>query len=482
MEEYKFDREAYEKRMQWFQEARFGMFLHWGLYSIPARGEWVRSQERMPEETYMQYFREFDPVDYDPRAWARAAKRAGMKYMVLTAKHHDGFCLFDSQYTDFKSTNTKCGRDLVGEFVEAVRAEGLKVGLYYSLLDWHHEDYPHCTDPIHPMRENPAYSDEGRDFDRYLTYMHNQVRELCTNYGKLDILWFDFSYNELRGEAWKATELVQMVRSLQPDVIIDNRLEVSGEGFGSLAEGHPTPYHGDFVSPEQIIPPQGMQDVNGNDLVWEACFTMNNNWGYHATDHFYKPASMLIRKLVECVSKGGNMLLNVGPDARGNFPPEATERLEEIGKWMDKNGRSIYGCGRATVENTDEGHCGAITENTEQGGCETLSENEEQNGNGVTGKGTDQKIPMDKPDYGRVTAGDHRLYYHVFENTVGAVPLIGVKREEVEAIRYLATGAEIPVVSDWVYSNYPDIVFANLGGDPVLPDPVDTVIEVILNK
>ncbi|MCD7882665.1 MAG: alpha-L-fucosidase [Lachnospiraceae bacterium] len=443
MEEYVFDREKYEKRMAWYQDARFGMFIHWGLYAIPARGEWVRSVEQMPEETYMNYFEEFDPVDYDPRKWAKAAKRAGMKYMVLTAKHHDGFCLFDSQYTDFKSTNTRCGRDLVAEYVEAVRAEGLKVGLYFSLLDWHHEDYPHYGDSIHPMRNNPAYGNEHRDFDRYLDYMHNQVRELCTNYGKLDILWFDFSYDELRGEAWRATELVQMVRSLQPDVIIDNRLEVSGEGFGSLADGHPTPYHGDFVSPEQIIPPQGMLDVNGNDLIWEACFTMNNNWGYHATDHCYKPSSMLIRKLVECVSKGGNMLLNVGPDARGNFPEEALERLEAIGAWMEKNSRSIYGCGKA--------------------------------------KNADGSV-MEKPDYGRVTAGNHRLFYHVFENTVGAVPLIGVKREEVKAVRYLATGAEIPILTDWVYANYPDIVFASLGGDPVLPDPVDTVIEVVLKE
>ncbi len=206
-------------------------------------------------------------MDYDPKAWAKAAKEAGMQYVVLTAKHHDGFCLFDSQYTDFKSTNTKCGRDLVREYVDAVRAEGLKVGLYFSIIDWYHDDYPHYGDKQHPMRDDPAYGNEGRDFDRYLTYMHNQVRELCTNYGKIDILWFDFSYedqyNVMRGEKWKATELVTMVRQLQPGVIIDNRLEVSGEGFGSMWEGNPTPYHGDFVSPEQIIPPQGIQDKQG---------------------------------------------------------------------------------------------------------------------------------------------------------------------------------------------------------------------------
>lgn len=352
---YKFDREAYDRRMEWYRDARFGMFIHWGLYAIPARGEWVRSIEQIPKEDYMKYFEEFNPVDFDPRKWAKAAKEAGMKYMVLTAKHHDGFCLFDSQYTDFKSTNTKCGRDLVAEYVDAVRAEGLKVGLYFSLLDWFHDDFPHYGDRNHPMRNNPAYKNDDRDFDRYLTYMHNQVREICTNYGKLDVLWFDFSYDTLRGEAWKATELIKMVRKLQPDVIIDNRLEVSGEGYGSLAAGNPTPYHGDFVSPEQMIPPNGIQDVNGNDIAWESCVTMNNHWGYCANDHFFKPAPMLIKKLVECVSKGGNLLLNVGPDARGNIPEESIERLAEIGKWMKKNGESIYGCGKAGIEKPDFG-------------------------------------------------------------------------------------------------------------------------------
>ena len=188
---YEFNRKEYEERMKWYKEARFGMFIHWGIYAIPARGEWVRSPEEMPEEEYMKYFEEFDPVDYDPKKWAKAAKEAGMKYAVLTAKHHDGFCLFDSALTDFKSTNTKCGRDLVREYLDAFRAEGLKVGLYYSLLDWHHPDYPHYGDQHHPMRNNPAESNEGRDFNKYLEYMHGQVRELCTNYGRLDLLYTD---------------------------------------------------------------------------------------------------------------------------------------------------------------------------------------------------------------------------------------------------------------------------------------------------
>ena len=434
---YQFDRKEYEKRMEWYQDARFGMFIHWGLYSIPARGEWVRSVEEIPEEEYLPFMKEFDARDYNPKQWAKEAKAAGMKYVVLTAKHHDGFCLFDSKYTDYKVTNTPAGRDLIKEYVEALREEGLKVGIYFTLLDWHHPDYPHYGDRIHPMRNHKECGNENRDFSRYTEYLYNQVEEICTNYGKLDVLWFDFSYDTLRGEAWKATELINMVRRLQPDVIIDNRLEVSGEGYGSLAAGNPTSYHGDFVSPEQMIPPNGIQDVNGNDIAWESCVTMNGNWGYHATDNFWKPSQMLIKKLVECVSKGGNLLLNVGPDARGNIPEESIERLAEIGKWMKKNGESIYGCGKAGIE---------------------------------------------KPDFGRVTRRGNHLYFHVYENTVGPLPLPGVKKEEIQAIRYVATGAEIPVSTSWVHSDYPTMAFADLGEDPVLPDGVDTVIDVILKK
>ena len=432
---FTFDRSAYEARVQWFREARFGMFIHWGLYSIPARGEWVRSDEQMPESEYMPYFDEFNPRDYNPRAWAKAAKEAGMQYVVLTAKHHDGFCLFDSQYTDFKSTNTKLGRDIVRDFVEALRAEGLRVGLYFTLIDWHHPDYPHYGDRYHPMRNHPECSNENRDFNRYLEYMFNQAREICSNYGKLDLLWFDFSYDHMRGETWKATEFMEMVRSLQPNVIIDNRLEVSGEGFGSLHDCRPTPYHGDFVTPEKFIPPQGILDVEGNPMLWEVCATMNNNWGFNGTDPFYKPASMLIKKLVECVSKGGNMILNVGPDAQGNIPPQSQAILRDIGRWMHDNAESIYGCGRS-------------------------------------------ELP--RPEFGRITQKDKTLYFHMYENTMGPVPLLGLRAEDVAGIRLLSTGHEIPVSTSWVHSDYPDIVFADLGPDPVLPDPVDTVLKVML--
>lgn len=432
---YQFSREDYRRRMAWYTHARFGMFIHWGLYAIPARGEWVRSVERIPSEDYDPYMREFDPRHCDMREWMAAAKAAGMRYVVLTAKHHDGFCLFDSAYTDFKSTNSPAGRDFVREYVDAAREFGLKVGLYFSLIDWRHPDFPHYGDRQHPMRDNPAYGNEGRDFDRYLDYLHAQVRELCTNYGRLDILWFDFSYDDLRGEAWRGRELINMVRSLQPDVIIDNRLEVSGEGFGSLAECRPTPYHGDFVSPEQIIPPNGLRDAEGRPLVWESCVTMNNHWGYCAADHYYKSAPMLVKKLVECVSKGGNLLLNVGPDAQGRFPRQSQEILAEIGRWMDDNGESVYGCGPSGLE---------------------------------------------KPEYGRITRKGDTLYWHIFENTLGPLPLFGLKREQIQAIRRLADGSEVPLSTSWVHSDYPDIVFADLGPDPALPDPVDTVLEVRL--
>lgn len=430
-----FDREQYEKRIEWFKNARFGMFIHWGLYSIPARGEWVRSTEEMDERDYLPFFDEFNPTDYNPTEWAKLAKKAGMKYAVLTAKHHDGFCLFDSKLTDFKSTNTKCKRDLVREYLEAFRAEGIKVGLYYSLLDWHHPDYPHYKDWHHPMRNNEAYKDIKENFDSYLKYMHGQVEELCRDYGKIDIMWFDFSYDVMTAEKWKATELVEMVRSYQPDIILDNRLEVSGEGFGSLATASPTIYSGDFVSPEQIIPPAGIKDSEGRDVMWEACVTMNNSWGYVSKDKNFKPYDLLIKKLVDCVSKNGNMLLNVGPDALGNIPEESVEILNRIGAWMKKNSDSIYGCsssGRA------------------------------------------------KPENGRITRNGKFLYYHIMENSIGGVPLYGIKPDEIKKIRLLSDRTERFPEKTWMASNYPDTVFVAVSDSPKLPDSVDTVLEIEL--
>lgn len=430
-----FDRESYNKKVEWFVKDRFGMFIHWGLYAIPARGEWIKTIERIEDKEYDKYFEEFNPTDYNPKEWAKIAKQAGMKYAVMTAKHHDGFCLFDSKYTDYKSTNTKCGRDLIKEYVEAFRNEGIKVGLYYSLLDWHHEDYVVDGDWHHPMRDNEEYKKQDRNFDRYLKYMHNQIEELCTNYGKIDIFWFDFSYNNLKGEAWKATDLVRMIRKHQPNVLIDNRLEVSGEGFGSLVTDNPTEYCGDFVSPEQIIPPNGIVDKNGNNVVWESCITMNNNWGYNAKDKNFKSSDMLIKKLVECVSKNGNLLLNVGPDAKGNIPKESKKILLEIGEWMKYNSNSIYNCYGSSI---------------------------------------------DKPEYGRITKNKNKIYYHVMEAQIGFVALNGISKNNVDKIRLLEDGAELKVEDNWIVNNYNDIVFVSLGDNPELPNKVDTVIEVTL--
>ncbi len=432
---FHFSREAYERRVEWFTQARFGMFIHFGLYSIPARGEWVRSEEFIPKEDYDPLIHEFNPTHCDMRQWMRAIRDAGAQYVVFTAKHHDGFCLYDSAYTDFKSTNSPAGRDFVREFLDAARDCGLRAGLYFSIIDWRHPDFPHYGDKQHPMRNDPAYSNENRDFNRYLDYFHAQVREVCSNYGKLDLLWFDFSYDGLRGEAWRATELMEMVRSLQPDVVINNRLEVSGEGYGSLAACSPTPYHGDFITPEKMIPPHGLVDVEGRPLVWESCVTMNDHWGYCATDNFYKPAPMLIKQLVECVSKGGNMILNIGPDATGRIPQRSLEIMAEMGRWLERNGASIYGCGPAGME---------------------------------------------KPEYGRITRRGDTLYYHLYENTIGPMPLPGLEKERVGAIRRLADGTEAPLSTNWVHSDYPDVVFVDLGPDPVLPDSTDTVLEVRL--
>lgn len=422
--------------MKWFEDARFGMFVHWGVYALIGRGEWVRSNERMTAEEYLPYVERFQPQSFDADAIASLAAKAGMKYLVFTARHHDGYCMFDTETTDYQSMHYT-GHDFVREMTDACRRHGLKTGLYYSLIDWHHPDYPHYGDRIHPQRDDPAWKGVSHDFDRYLRFMHEQIRELCTNYGKIDLLWLDYSYDNMRAETWRGEQLVQMVRRLQPGIILNNRLEASGEGFGSLLSGSPAVTAGDFVSPEQIIPPQGITDCRGRYVPWEACVTMNNHWGYCAEDHYYKPAGMLIRKLVECVSKNGNMILNIGPDGDGAVPAESIRILEEIAGWMKHSGESVHGCGA---------------------------------------------VPVGKPEYGRITGRDDVLYYHVLEGMIGGVPLNGLKREQIRKITLLKTGEEIPVSDSWITGNYPDLVFADLGEDPRLPDDIDTVLRAELTE
>jgi alpha-L-fucosidase len=323
----------------WFLEARFGMFVHWGLYSLPARHEWVMSRETIAPDTYARYVRYFDPDRYDPGAWASAAADAGMRYVVLTTKHHEGFCLWDSVLTDYSVTATPYGKDLVGPLVEAVRAAGLKVGFYHSLLDWHHPDF--AIDDFHPLRNRSdvAALNAGKDGNRYREYLHGQVRELLTRYGRIDYLFFDFSYEDgtipessvLPGKGpafWGSAELLAMVRELQPGIVVNDRLGVPG----------------DFITPEQYQP-SGPMSADGKPIVWEACQTLNGSWGYDRDNLDYKPVDLLVRMLVDGVSKDGNMLLNVGPTARGDFDPRAIASLRGLGEWTRLHGRSIYGAG-----------------------------------------------------------------------------------------------------------------------------------------
>lgn len=320
--------------LSWFQHDRFGMFIHWGLYSMLARHEWVRNNEKISITEYEKYFQRFDPDLYDPKAWAKAAKDAGMKYFVITTKHHEGFCLWDTEYTDYKATNTPAGRDLLREMVDAFRAEGLKVGFYYSLLDWRHPDYA-VDDLFPPCPDCEAYPKppEERDMNLYAEYMRNQVRELLTNFGKIDVLWFDFSYKHKGKDDWQSEKLVKMIRELQPDIILNNRLDLPGSE--------------DIVTPEQFIPPDGMRDKDGNPLAWEGCQTFSGSWGYHRDESSWKSPEMLVEMLVEHVSKGGNLLLNVGPTSRGEFDKRALDRLAALGEWTRVHGRAIYGCGIA---------------------------------------------------------------------------------------------------------------------------------------
>lgn len=322
----------------WFTHDRFGMFIHWGLYSMPGRHEWIRNYEEIPNEDYEKYFEQFNPDLFNPKEWAKAAREAGMKYFVITTKHHEGFCMWDSKYTDYKVTNTPCGRDLLREIVDAFRAEGLKVGFYHSLIDWHHPDF--TVDNVHPLRNKPdrAKLNEGRDMARYREYLHNQVRELLTEFGKIDIIWFDFSYPQWgedgKGHAdWDSEGLVRMIRELQPGIMINNRLDLPGGG--------------DVITPEQNTPDDPVTDENGNPVVWEGCQTFSGSWGYHRDELTWKSAKQCIDMLINHVCRNGNLLMNVGPTSRGYIDHRAMERLKAYAEWMKYHSRSIYGCGMA---------------------------------------------------------------------------------------------------------------------------------------
>jgi len=340
--------EQKQARMAWWTDARFGMFIHWGLYAQAARHEWVKNREKITDADYQKYFDIFNPDLYNPREWARAAKRAGMRYFVITTKHHEGFCLWDSKVTDYKATKTPCGKDLIKPMVEAFRAEGLRVGFYYSLIDWHHPDYP--PDRVHPMRDNKAFREKakGRDMKKYVDYMEKQLRELLTQFGPVDCLFLDFSFpgNDGKGrDDWQSERLLKVIRELQPKCIINDRLDLLDKPGGW-----------DFRTPEQFMP-RGWVTVDGKRVPWETCQTFSGSWGYHRDETTWKSVEQLIVMLIETVSKGGNLLLNVGPTARGTFDQRALDRLNGMGAWMNLHSRAIYGCTAAPDEFKKPDNC-----------------------------------------------------------------------------------------------------------------------------
>ncbi|RZK76465.1 MAG: alpha-L-fucosidase, partial [Pedobacter sp.] len=326
--------------------ARFGMFIHWGLYSVAGRHEWVQSREKISTTDYNKYFDAFDPDLYEPKEWARKAKEAGMKYVVITAKHHEGFALWDTKYSDFKATNTPAKRDLLKPLIDAFRAEGLRIGLYFSLIDWHHPEFP--LDRLHPLRDNETAKKEKRDISKYRVFMRNQLSELLTNFGQIDQLFLDYSYPGNNGKGrddWDSENLLKLVRKLQPNIIVDDRLDLLNTSWGW-----------DYKTPEQFMPREWPK-VNGVKVPWETCQTFSGSWGYFRDEYTWKSAQQLVAMLSEVVSKGGNLLLNVGPTGRGNFDVRADERLTALADWMKYNSRAIYGCTEAPNEFAKPENC-----------------------------------------------------------------------------------------------------------------------------
>lgn len=418
-------REQRDERMQWWREARLGMFIHWGLYAIPAGewngktgyGEWIRHSAQIPISVYDTFPKHFNPVKFDADEWVKIARDAGMKYIVITSKHHDGFCMFDSDQTSFDIMNTPYGKDVMKDLSAACKKYGLKFCFYHSIMDWHHPDYL-------PRRdwESDRFADSA-DYSRYLTYMKSQLKELLTNYGEIGVLWFDGEWESTWNEAF-GKEIYAYCRSLQPGIIINNRVGAGRMDMeGSTKEGM---FGGDFGTPEQQIPATGLP---GND--WETCMTMNDHWGYNRHDKNFKTTTDLIRMISDISSKGGNYLLNVGPTAEGIFPPESIERLQEIGRWMKVNGEAVYSTQASPFSGLEWGRC-------------TRKE----------------------------TATGTTLYFHVFEWPAdGQLRIPGLLNDPVR-VRILGTGNAQPVKTG---RDEDQLILYLTDTDP---DPVATVIAV----
>jgi len=426
----KTEQAAKDARMAWWRDGRFGMFIHWGLYAVPAGtykgkrvdgiGEWIMNNGKIPITEYEQYARQFNPIGFNADDWVRMAKGAGMKYIVITSKHHDGFCLWDSKVTQWDVMDaTPFKRDILKELSQACKQHGVKLCFYHSIMDWHHPD---AQAPFYPNYNDTKQSNPN--FDRYVdTYLKPQIAELLTNYGPIGVMWFDGEWIKDWTEP-KGKDMYAYVRGLQPKIVINNRVGKGRKGMEGLSKSDE--YAGDFGTPEQQIPPTGLPGVD-----WETCMTMNDTWGYKSYDENWKSSETLIRNLADIASKGGNFLLNVGPTPEGLFPRAIEQRLEDMGTWMAVNGQSIYGT--------------------------TAS-------------------PIGRPEWGRCTAKGDRLYLHVFNWPADGkldVPLAGAK--PVKA--YLLADrkrASLPVAAgqDTLTISVP----------AKAPDAIDSVIVLVTNN
>lgn len=427
-----------DERMEWWRSARFGMVVHWGLYSglagtwkdktVGTRGgmEWIQNYVKADTWEYAhQAVPNFRPEKGFAAEWARLARQAGCRYVVFTTKHHDGFCLFKSQHTTYDAHDL-VGRDLCREIVDAVRGEGLKVGFYHSVIDWHHPqyDYEKASRLPHPLRGKPS-PNGPRDHSIYVDYLHLQAGELFSNYGPIDIIWWDYSKKGNEGPFWRADELMATARSLQPHIISNNRLYhipniEKEDSVGRLKNWKPE--QGDFTTPEQTIPSTGVAGVD-----WEVCMTMNTTWGYSEHDHAWKSSQTLIRNLIDIVSKGGNYLLNIGPKGDGSIPQESIQSMRDIGAWMAKNGESIYGTSAS---------------------------------------------PYAAPSWGRYTKKPGKLYVHVFQWPDEEVLLVPAKNLKAARVYLLADKNRDPLKTE----TGPDGLAIRIPRQA--PDPVASVIVI----